>query len=549
MPQKRPTTSYIEHRFRPEFRVHSGGLVNSETPENLRSDQSPDLLNVRPLAFGRWGMRNGIARLGDSTSGSGEILSLWNFKRVGSETLIRTYLAKIQYLNGSSVWTDVPGLGSITVTSGGTFGFANDKTYVYMGNALDDFMYWDGSGSITQTSANDVPRGNIYSFYLKRLCIAGNTTNPATVYYSKTGNAIDFRFSSPRVADDGGSILVGDGGDAITALKSLITPDGNSTLLVFKKSTRIYGITFATDGTPSVKELKKDTGAINDRTTIEFENDVMYVDEGNNVQTLGYRENIQNDLQKEQASYDLEGETPDLTFDDGCAYYFKRKKFAIFCAKSFGSDINDTCFVYFTRYKSWWKWNGINANQFVEYNSRLTWASSSDRNVYYLTDNYDDLDAPIRSYRDSKDIDLADLDAAPMGVGFRYKQTRYWFVEGYVSPNCKLTFKIIMDGDEDNAIIAELDGTDGAVSEGAFSVFGRKIFGREAFGGAALSPTAFPLQQFLLRISVDTYSFRKARLRIEQNDSEAVGAPYVITKHCPWIAILEDDKFPDDNKI
>ena len=537
---------HTDYAYRPELRIHSGGLVNSEIPETLGYDQSPNLLNVRPLGRGRYGMRNGIEMLGNATAGSGALQSLYTFKKGTTEILTRTYAQKIQYLN-SATWTDVPGLGAITVTTNLKFGFANDRTYMYLGNGVDDFMYWDGTASnIVQSNSLGKPKGNIYEFYLNRLCVAGDVANPATLYYSKTGNALDFTFGSPRVADDGGSLLIGNGGDPITSLKSLILAEGTSALIVFKKSSRIYSVTFSAEGLPAIKELKKYTGAVNDRTTLYFGNDLMYVEENNNIQMLGIKEGVETILSKQQASNDLDEATPDLDFSNACAFYFNRKKFAIFTAASFGSTTNDVSFVYFEKYQSWWKWSGINANQYAEYNKRLVWASSIDLNVYQMNDAFDDLGNSILSYRDTKDIDLADLKDSPMGIGFRYKQCRYWFIEGFMSANSVLRFKTIYDANEDNSAETVITGTDDVVDEQIALVLGRKVFGFDAFGGSAESPSNFPMQHFVARISIDAFSFQKIRLRIEQSE---VGAPYVITKICPWIGVQPDDMFPDSRKI
>lgn len=546
MAKEEKNSKYTDFAYRPELRLHFGGLVNSELPESLGYEQSPNLLNVRPLGKGRYGVRNGIEMLGNENTDPGVIHSIYNFKKGTTEILIRTFAQKIQSLV-TATWTDVPGIGSITITTNLNFGFINDRTYVYMGNGVDDFMYWDGTASnIVQSNADGKPKGNIYELYLNRLIVAGDTTNPATIYYSKTGNTLNFLFSTPRVPDDGGSLLIGNGGDPITSIKSMTLADATSALIVFKKSSRIYAVTFAADGTPGIKELKKGTGAINHRSTFDFENDIMYVEENNNIQTLGVKDGVETILTKTQASNDLDGEIPNLDFSNACGFYFNRKKFAIYSAASFGSTTNDTCFVYFTKYASWWKWSGINANQFAEYNKKLVWASSIDLNVYQLTDGFDDMGNSILSYRDTKDIDLADIPNMPMGTGFRFKQCRFWFIEGYMSANSLLKFVTIFDDDEDSTQTTEAAGTSDIVSEEVSLTLGRKVFGFDSFGGSAESPTNFPMQHFIARISLDLFSFQKIRLRIEQSE---VGAPYIITKICPWMGLQPDDMFPDDNKI
>ncbi len=672
---------YDLYPYRLEMGNISGGLNNTELPQRLTINESPDLLNCRPLAADKWGQRNGIEIVGNRLTSNGVIWSLWNFKKLAGakETLIRSRDAILEYINtltniqgiisitvnpantntwvvafngtnitftfvsaigvtagnvligataadtlnnlldllqhpsvtnanhvalsapnqtlvgyltwtllGSNIvgnannvllttlvpvsfatggdtfvvnlpaasWTQVPGATGYSPNL--KFGFANDLTRVYYGNGYDPLAYWDGtSGNIV--TFGSTYRGNILAFYLQRLIIAGDPANPANIYYSKTGIPTDFTFGSPRNPADGGVLTVGDGGDEITSLKTLIASNGTSSLLVFKKSTRIYAITFATDGTPDIKEPKSDTGSVTDRMTFAFENDIMYTDENNNIQTFGTKSGIYNTLQKTQASNNLDSQTKDMDFSGGCGFYFKRQKFAVVCGKSFGATVNDTLFAYYLKYRSWWLWTGINANQFAEYNKHLCYASSVDQNVYRIGDRYDDLPDPtgtgnpISCYRSTKDIDgtefmLSKNNAGQRrlripGVSMRYKQARFIWVEGFISSNGKIDVSLISNSDPTQIVTKSILGNGKQVDASILVSLGEKVFGLDAFGGFASSSDTFPVKHFLARVSFDLYSCLRFRVKIGQ---QKVGAPFVIINVLPWF-MIQPDEFFDDN--
>lgn len=531
---------YEAYPYRPAYRIHYGGLVTSDEPETLNIHESPDLLNVRPIGRGKYAPRNGIERIGDTTAGTGSLKSIYNFRKVDSEILMRSYSTKLQYLN-SATWTDIP--TSPAYTADLKFGFANDESYVFGGNGIDKFFRWDGAATFTEYAGN--PKGNIFAFYLRRLCVAGDPANPATLSYSKTGNAVDFTFSAPRVADDGGSIVLGDGGDAITSLKSLLTPDGNSSLIVFKKSRRIYAVTFSDDGLPGVKEIKLFSGAVSDRSTVVVENDVWYLDENNNIQSLGYVENIQNNISKEQASGAIDNDTADVGIDEACGWYFESQKFAIFSVKKFNAAFNNVQYVYYTKYKSWWRWEGLNANQFADYQGQLVWASSFDLNVYGLTDAFDDLGGPIASYRSTRAEDLSNYVA---GADMRFKQTRFIFVRGYISPNGELDFDLVFNKDSNQNQSVTITGQDDVVSPGVSIAFGRNVVGTAIFGGHAIASSSFTLRPFFARISYEAYGNLQAQIYVRSQTAQA-GSPYIIVGMVPFMKLEDDGKMPDDNVI
>lgn len=514
-----------------------GGLATQEGANSITDDQSPDMLNTRPLGRGSYAPRNGISRVGDANATPGSCSSLWNFARGTQETLIRGRGTILEYLNGSAVWTAVPGISAFTADQ--QFGFANDEANLYAGNGVDNFFSWDGVNPITQFAGN--PKGNIFEFYLRRLFITGIAATPARVFYSVILAPTDFSGAGS------GDFTVGEGGDPITAMRVFITPTSNTpALFVFKKSSRIYQVTFDTSGSLSINELKRDTGAVNQRSTVQVENDLLYIDQGNNIVNLGYRENIQNQLRTENSTQGIDRSTISYNFGGACSVYWKKRRI-VFVATRDNSTFNNTVLAYFYDFNSWWRWRGLNANQFAIYLGEPCWASSIDQNVYkYDETKFDDLGAPISTHRHTKDIEFADRNGVPLGD--RYKKARFIAVRGLISEGGLMRVKIRYDSDSASDVSAQFLGNAAAITSGNASVsFGRTVFGRDAFGGSALSPTDFPMRQFFVVVSLSgDYSALMARIITEM---DVLGTPYVIDMITLWAELEEDEKWPAEIKI
>ena len=418
--------AYEHLKLRKKLYNFSGGYATQDEPERIEDTQSSDLLNVRPLGYGAYTVRNGITRVGND-AGSGSVKSLYTFTKLQNEILVRSKGTTLEFLDDET-WTTVPGIP--TYTTGLKFGFANDETYLYGSNGVDKFFFWDGqniddtvftmdhttdtftatdhgleigsmikvksSGTLPGALAagtyyyivndgftantfkvsetpggttlnisnngsgthefysagvfeiNNNPKGRIMEFFLRRLFVSGIPSEPAKVYYSDLLNPTDFS------GGDAGAFVVGEGGDEITSLKVFTSPtSGEVVLFVFKKSSRIYMVTFDSAGLLTIKEARRNTGAVNHQSTLMVENDLMYIDEGNNIVNIGYKENIQNDLRTESTSVGIDRTTNAINFQEACGVYWKKRRMVFMTGKTFGSDNNDTTLVYFYDYNSW----------------------------------------------------------------------------------------------------------------------------------------------------------------------------------------------------
>lgn len=611
---------------RKQFILFGGGLATQEEPNKIGDNQSPDMINVKPVGRGAYGMRNGITAVGDTTTDAGSRKSIYNFTKPGTQTLVASKLTTVQYLNSSSVWTDIPGLP--TQTTDQKYGFTNDETYLYGCNAVNDFFIWDG-GTKTNTvftadagtdvitsaghglsngdavvfsnsggglpaglsantfyyvinastdtfkvsttlggSAVDItgtgtgthyfnrgvitvsgnPKGNIMATYVGRTFVAGMTDARASVKWTAVK-------ASARALPDfsgtgSGTQVLGDGGDEITAMRIFTIPAGNNAgekgLFIFKKSSRIYQCVFDSTGSVSFKEMVFGKGAKNQQSTVVVENDIMFVDNGNNVASLGFSKDIQNQIRTESTSSMIDRTTYDANFDNACSIYFPKRRMVMLTFESYGSEYNNKTLVYFYDFGSWWEWTGINANEYAIYNDEIVWVSSTDLNVYkYDETKFDDLDAPIRSYRGTKDVEYDDKNGLP--IMDHYKQTRFAIVRGYISPGGEMTLRAVFEGNVDVTQEATFSGTDEDITEENVSIyFGANVFGHQVFGGSADSPTNFPLREFTAVLSLDAYSAFRVRL---YTDVQGVGTPYLITMIALWAELQQDEKFPENIKI
>lgn len=605
--------------------LFGGGLATQEESNKIGDNQSPDMINVRPIGRGAYGMRNGISRVGDEDVSQGSRKSIYNFTRPGVQQLVSSKLTTLQYLD-SETWTQIPGMPTLTADQ--RFGFANDETYLYGCNGVDDFFVWNGSArSITiftaESAANLItsaghglingdlialsnsggalpavlvanlyyfvisattdtfkvsltlggsevnftdngtgtnsfykgsislstyPKGKIFAVYAGRLFASGMSDAKASVKWTSvkvSANAMpDF------VGTGSGTQLLGDGGDEITAMRIFTVPAGESAgqkgLFIFKKSSRIYQCLFDATGTVSFKEMIVGKGAKNQQSTVTVENDILFVDNGNNIASLGFSKDVQNQLRTDSVSSLIDRTTYDANFDNACAVYFPKRRMVMLTFESFASDTNNKTLVYFYDFQSWWEWRGINANEYAIYNDEIVWASSTDLNVYkYDETKFDDMDGPILSYRATKDVEYDDRNGLP--IMDHYKQTRFMMVRGYISPAGSMTLRAVFEGNSDITQEATFSGTDEDITTENISIyFGSNVFGYQVFGGSVESPTDFPLREFTVVLSLDAYSAFRTRLYTEV---QGVGTPYLVTMIAFWGELQQDEKLPSGIKI
>lgn len=526
--------AYDEHRLKPVIDDFSGGLVTLFEPEKLNPNQSPNAQNIDFIGRNSFTTREGFALIGNRVTEAGKIRSLFNFKKTdGTETLVRSRGTTLEHLL-DGVWTAIEGIP--TYAADKEFGFAIDTNLMYFGNGVEAYSRWSGSGNITQYASN--PKGNILFIFEKRMWVAGDPANPNLVSYSKTGNMIDFTFSTPRLPDDGGSLTIGDGGDAIVALASREVGGGEKALIVFKKSSAIYAVTLdATTGLPKIQELKRGIGAQTHRSTFAAENDVIHIDQHNHIRALGFFPNIA-DIQTESFSKVLSPTMTQLRFDKAAGIYSNRRVY-IACRTAV-ADENNRLFVYDFNYGGWMKWVGINATQFAIYEGKIVFAASDQQNVFKLGSSSDD-GGPIAVLFDTKDINY---DAPHL-----FKQERFVDIRGFISSGALVTVELIYEADEEQKVVFRFSAEDG-ITEGSagsqFAVSKHTVGYYTLLGGSAIGEGEITMRRFYARLSLPEYAHVTLRVRIQVS---GIGTPIIITHIIPWGVYEPEEKFPESNKI
>ena len=120
-------------------------------------------------------------------------------------------------------------------------------------------------------------------------------------------------------------------------------------------------------------------------------------------------------------------------------------------------------------------------------------------------------------------------------------------ITGYISAGARANIYTINDGDTEQKTTASFSGSDENITTENVSVyFGSTVFGHEAFGGSAQSDAQFPMREFFVVVSLDSYSFRRSRVVFEV---DGAGVPYLVTLISRRAYLKEEEYMPDNIQI
>jgi len=481
----------------------------------LLVNQSPYMANADYAGRFALTKRRGIVRVGDATTGSGGITSLWSHKKLDdTEYLLRAYSTFVQVLT-AGVWTNIQtGLSSNAKFDAVTIG---DSTYY--GNAVDNFAYWDGS-SVSTSGAN--PKGNIYASAFFRLWIAGVTANRNRLYYSSVNAPTTFT---------GGSSGSEDFPSKITALKSFYSREGQESLQVYLGNGDVYDVGFDSVGIYK-RKIRLNVGAVNQRVVKQLENSNFTVDIFSNIRGLGY-EDGRADIRATTRSFTIEDYLKTLTMTNACAAYKDRTY--ILSAQDPNGSANNIQLLYSEDYDSWRLYTGIGANDYAEYGGKLHFASSTDLNVYrYESSEYSDDDVAIYFRYDTRDLDAEDP--------IRYKTARWVKVSGYISELAEITVKCYVDGNTNSPILTKsILGTGDYVASTNVYPWGSVEWGTVPFAAFGGTESTISVSDFWVAIALPPVPFDKIRFSFE-NDQKDVD--FIITEIKPLLDLEAEEKIP-----
>lgn len=478
------------------------------------------------------------------------ITNLYTFrKRDGTNIMLRTHDTKMDYYHANigtweSLKTDFTGNGSV-------FGFADQNTnadqtsYVYYGNAVDNYARWTGNvskltgpvapgnltinvdstnlfpatgtviycGVTTTYSAKTgttftipaaasscalgrgvaqvpqefpaAPKGNILMVDNNaRMFLAGVTSSTQTLFYSKTADASDFTFSSPRLANDGGVINMPEGGAGITGMAS-----DEGAVYIFKRNL-IKSVTFTQDENdlPLIKLIKpfdnksQTVGAVSAKSIFAGGNAIFFVTPNNEIMSLSRIETI--DYPQVVPISDIIKPTVNgMVFSSSTGIYWKNK--AYFSAKqSSDSTLNDTLIIYDMRRQQWESpVVGLNANDFSigRFNDAedLYFGSASAQNVYKINSTPLDSAFPVTANWRSRE--------ETFGFPYALKSIDNFYIEGYITDNTELAISLLYDEDGftqrlTTSYVGGEQNSKYLYTASAYNVIGLNPFGFERFG-------------------------------------------------------------------
>lgn len=517
-------------------KISNGGAPNGQ---NTTSNEG-DRVSVRPF---------GYEIVGTATTTEDAITSLHTFrKRDGTNILIRsrgTYLEYLDELNDDWVALRTTSTDG-AVYDFADYNINTDlQSYVYFGNSSDSFARWNGgvtnlngalaggeatitvddttgfsaTGTLkicnafvtytgktgtTFTGASGVvacadntgvaqnideyptkPKGNIYIVANNRLFIAGVTTTPQAVYFSKYGDALTYLTTlvTDGTAEDAGIFNLGEGGGAVTGMSQ----DEGATY-IFKRSI-IYRVTLS-DSLYTLQPLKpfdgksQTIGAIGDELIFTGGNGVYFVTPDNQIMNLSRVPEI--DYPQISPISNIIKPTVDaVSFTNGSGISWKDR--AYFSIKSDPDGLQDSVLVWNDGTKQWdTPITGWAVGAWIIYDNgegeQLYFGDANTANVYkIITDEKLDNGFPFTASWRTKRFTSLDFGVPTAHL----MEISSVFVEGYITENTALTISLLLDEDGyTQTFTTQLEETDTQYLFNAqpFNLFGLHPFGYLPFG-------------------------------------------------------------------
>lgn len=512
-------------------------------------------------------------------------------RRDGENILIRTRGTYIEYWEeGNDTWESISTTTTADQEYGwADYNINTDLvSYVYFGNSKDPFMRWTGahttlsagltvgaatvsvvdaydfktSGSIrlcdtdvayssrtvttiTLSAPSTIdcdadrgvtqsmdefpayPRGNIYLVSSNRIFIAGITSTPQAVYFSKYGDPTSWLTTlvSTSTAAAAGIFNLGEGGGGVTGMSQ-----DEGAVYIFKKNIT-YRVTLD-DSLYTLTPLKpfdgksQTTGCLNRKMIFTGANGTYFVTPDNQIMTLSRVESYDYP-QITPISYPIQPTVDSFDFTAGSGIFWKQN--AYIAAKS-SEDLGtaDTILIHNAVTNAWESpVVGWSISDFAVYDDgtgeALYFGDANTTNVYKVINNPADNDLAFSSAWRSKQFTFTEL--VPQS---QLKEMDSIYVEGYISENTDLTISLLLD--EDGATQKFSTTIDGAsdtsylFSTTPYNIFGLQPFGFMRFGTA----DSDNLRKFRVYLSKDfrAYPFYNAQIEF---GSESDGQAWEVT--------------------
>ena len=530
------------------WNVTSGfqGYQTKSDPSKVSDGANPMGQNTTSNNGDRISIRNTGYELfpaGTASTSESKVTSLHTFRmRDGENVMMRSHGTVLEYYEeGNDEWTTL----QTGLSDGAEFDFADYnintdmQSYVYFGNAVDDFARWSGSHTVLTTalalndsfvyvdsvdnfllaSSNIIvcgtelaytsasttlnrfaltasstvacdnssgvaetvatyssnPKGNIYLVNNNRLFIAGIASTTQAVYFSEYGVATNFVDADLILSTTATAPGIFNLGEGGGAVIGIAKDE--ESIYFFKE----YGVRKATlnDTLYTLEDLKAAKGAVNNKGVFIGGNQVYFTTTDNEILSLGRVESIDYP-QTVSISDAILPTVKELGLDSTAGIVFRDK--AYFSVKSTPEvNNNDTVFVWDIKNN---KWDspivGWSVSDFTVYNEDLYISDSISPNVYKVINEAQDGEFEVVASWRSKQYDFKEPQIQKQIVGL--------YIEGYIAQNTTLGVNLLLNEDGyEQSFSTEIEGTneDLIYDSTSFNAIGLSPFGTERFGSNA----------------------------------------------------------------
>ena len=486
---------------------------------------------------------------GTLATSSARITSMHTFrKRDGSNIQMRAWGTVLEYFEtGNTTWETLKS----GLTSGQDFGFADYnintdlQSYVYFGNASNDFSRWTGNHTMTngalsggedrivvdsvtgfpetgtliycgteqaytfrQTTSSPTfildgtatacadnrgvaeavntnatnPKGNIYIVANNRLFISGVASSTQAVFFSAYGDAVDF--SSEALVTDSTAESPGifNLGEGGGGVTGMAMDE--NAIYIFKRSI-IYKATL-TDSLYTLETLKPFDGRSQSVGAI---NNRSIFSSGNNIYFVSEDNQIMSLQRVAELDYpqiipisdDIKPTVDAMNFASSTAVVFQDKAY-ISTKKTSDSSINDVVLTWNIRNRTWdTPIIGWNVSDWTIYDDE------SDVKLYFgdsaSANTFEVTDDPLDYiFGVTANWRTKQFD---FGAPHLTKEISDFYIEGYIAQNTDLTISLLLDDDGfSQAYKTTISGTesDYIFDAEAYNLFGLSPFGTQRFG-------------------------------------------------------------------
>jgi len=303
--------------------------------------------------------------------------------------------------------------------------------------------------ALIPTEYPSAPRGNRITNYLGRIVVghvrsavargAGGAlqgyASGGTYFVSKLNNPTDFGYSATRIAGEGDAVGTPYGGGEITDAQHQ-----EDAAYIFKPR-YVESIKYSQDANDlAVRDpLKAQVGA--KVPTIKGSDDTYFITPDHKFTSIGRVENKDVTVQTANIGYKIKRLLDSYGFSFGRGIEYKDKIFIPAQSSSEASQ-NDILIVYNKTSDSFWGIWDLPANFLESFNEELYYADAILPNIYKMFTGHADVDGddrfPISAEYATHFMNLTPSDGSLQGLNGLY-------VEGYISANDEITFKILKD--------------------------------------------------------------------------------------------------------